>query len=164
MSGVPAASMVAVVAAACPELSEDGVSGRADATITSPAVSRDLAVALEAGPGVLRAGAPPVVARLVGELRARGSDLPVPACAICKRSGLDLIRSGTVGLCGRCRAHELAEACSACGRKPCSRRQGQRRRRFVLRLRAPPGQSVRALRAGGAYRPTSQRHRTRHLQ
>jgi len=111
------ATLVAVVAAACPELSGEGVFAALDATITSPAVSRDLAVALAAGPDVLRAGAPPVVARLVDELRARGCVLPVPACAICARSGLELIRSGTVGLCGRCRAHELAEACSTCGRK-----------------------------------------------
>ncbi len=111
------ASIVAVVAAACPELSAGAVSAALDATITSPAVSRDLVVALAAGPDVVRAGAPPVVARLVGELRARGSVLPVPACAICGRSGLELIRSGTVGLCGRCRSHERAEACSTCGRK-----------------------------------------------
>ena len=111
------ASIVAVVAAACPELSAGAVSAALDATITSPAVSHDLVVALAAGPDVVRAGAPPVVARLVGELRARGSVLPVPACAICGRSGLELIRSGTVGLCGRCRSHERAEACSTCGRK-----------------------------------------------
>ncbi|MGP8206027.1 MAG: hypothetical protein ACLQVK_08225 [Acidimicrobiales bacterium] len=109
-------TIAAVVATACPELSEDDIAGALGATITSPAVARDLAVALATGPSVLRAGAPPVVARLVAELRARGSVLPVPACAICKRTGLALIRVGTIGLCGRCRAHQLAEACSVCER------------------------------------------------
>ena len=109
-------TITAVVTAACPELSGDGIAGAIEATITSGAVGRDLAAALAAGPSVLRAGAPPVVGRLVGELRARGSVLPVPACAMCGRTGLELIRSGTVGLCGRCRARQLAEACSACQR------------------------------------------------
>jgi hypothetical protein len=57
-----------------------------------------------------------VVGRLVGELRARGSTLAVPAGARCRRIGLALIRVGSIGLCGRCRAHQLAEVCSSCGR------------------------------------------------
>jgi len=91
------------------------VGAAVEATITNPAVARCLTAALAAGPEVVRAGAPPVVARLVGELRARGSTLPMPACAACGRTGRALIRVGTTGLCPRCRAHQLAEACSVCG-------------------------------------------------
>lgn len=108
-------ALVAVVAAACPELSLDEVGAAVEATITNPAVARSLAAALAAGPDVVRAGAPPVVARLVGELRARGSTLAVPACAGCGRTGRPLIRVGTTGMCPRCRTHQLAEACSVCG-------------------------------------------------
>lgn len=108
-------ALVAVVAAACPELSLDQVGAALEATITNPAAARSLTAALAAGPEVVRAGAPPVVARLVGELRARGSSLAAPACAACGRSGMALIRVGTTGMCPRCRAHQLAEACSVCG-------------------------------------------------
>jgi hypothetical protein len=109
--------IVAVVAAACPELSADDIAAGVDATTATAAAARDLAVALSEGPGVLAGGAPSVVARLVGELRARGSALPEPSCAHCARRGLGLIRVGTIGLCNRCRAHQLAEACSACERR-----------------------------------------------
>ncbi|MGH9267107.1 MAG: hypothetical protein ACRD0D_02915, partial [Acidimicrobiales bacterium] len=108
-------ALVAVVAAACPELSLDEVGAAVEATITNPAVARSLTAALAAGPEVVRAGAPPVVARLVGELRARGPTLQVPACATCGRTGRPLTRVGTTGICPRCRAHQLAEACSVCG-------------------------------------------------
>jgi hypothetical protein len=104
------------VRAACPELSVGQVAAAIEATITSPAVARDLAKAFKLGPDVLAGGAPPVVARLVGELRARGSTVVVPACARCRRTGLALTRVGSIGLCRRCRAHQLAEACSSCGR------------------------------------------------
>lgn len=104
-----------VVASACPELTGDAISAAIEATVTNPAVARDLAKALADGPRVLHGGAPPVVGRLVGELRARGSVLPVPACGHCGRVGLELIRVGTIGLCGRCRAHQLAQACARCG-------------------------------------------------
>lgn len=108
-------ALVAVVAAACPELSLDQVGAAIEATITNPAVARCLTTALVAGPDVVHCGAPPVVARLVGELRARGSTLQVPACATCGRTGRSLIRVGTTGVCPRCRTHQLAEACSGCG-------------------------------------------------
>lgn len=108
-------ALVAVVAAACPELSREQIDAALEATITNPALARSLAAALAAGPEVVRAGAPPVVARLVGELRARGSTLAVPACATCGRTGRPLVRVGTTGMCPRCRAHQLAEACSGCG-------------------------------------------------
>jgi len=107
--------LVAVVATVCPELSLDEVGDAVEATITNPAVARSLAAALAAGPDVVRCGAPPVVARLVAQLRARGSTLQVPACVACGRTSRPLIRVGTTGVCPRCRAHQLAEACSVCG-------------------------------------------------
>lgn len=106
-----------MVRVACPELTAHDVAASIDATLTSPAATRDLAAALaDGGPQVLAGGAPPVVARLVAELRLRGAGLPVPTCARCERAGRKLIRVGSVGLCGRCRAFQLAEACSGCGR------------------------------------------------
>ncbi|MGH9155417.1 MAG: hypothetical protein ACRD1K_06165, partial [Acidimicrobiales bacterium] len=111
-----AEAVVAVVAAACPELSLDQVRAAVEETITSPAVARHLSAATEAGPAVVAAGAPPVVGRLVAALRARGSVLGVPACSVCGRSGRPLVRVGTTGVCPRCRSHQLAEACSGCGR------------------------------------------------
>ena len=109
-------AVVGVAMAACPGLSFDAVAAAVAAVITSPAAGRDLAAAMENGPDVLLGGAPPVVARLVTELRERGAALPVPACSVCGRSGLRLTRVGAAGLCNRCRAHQLAEACSGCGR------------------------------------------------
>jgi len=110
------ATITEVVASACPELAVEQVTAAVKATITSSAVARDLVAALADGPGVLAGGAPPVVGRLVAELRSRGSVLAVPACAHCGRTAKSLIRVGVIGLCGRCRAHQLAEACSRCGR------------------------------------------------
>jgi hypothetical protein len=110
------ATITAVVASACPELAVEQIAAAVKATITSGAVARDLVVALADGPGVLAGGAPPVVGRLVAELRSRGSVLAVPACAHCGRIAKSLIRVGVIGLCGRCRAHQLAEPCSRCGR------------------------------------------------
>lgn len=104
------------VVTACPELPSEQIAEAVAATITSPAVARDLAAALSTGPEILAAGAPQVIARLVAELRGRGALLPAPACAICKRSNRPLTRVGTTGLCGRCRAHQLAKPCSSCGR------------------------------------------------
>lgn len=105
-----------LVATACPELAQDTAQAALSATITNGAVARDLEVALKTDPTLLRTGAPAVVGRLVTELRALGAALPEPACARCGRTSRPLIRSGTTGVCGRCRAHELAEECSACGR------------------------------------------------
>ena len=83
-----------------------------------------LAAALAADPGALAAGAPPVAGRLAAELIARGSaTLAVPACAACGRTGKPLFRSEDGGVCQRCRAWQLAEPCSACGRaKPVATR------------------------------------------
>ncbi|HUP69784.1 MAG TPA: hypothetical protein VM142_08205 [Acidimicrobiales bacterium] len=77
MDNRQAEALLAVVAPCCPELSLDQVRSALDTTITNPAVARSLTAALAAGPEVVRSGAPPVVARLVGELRARGSTLQV---------------------------------------------------------------------------------------
>lgn len=111
-----AEAIVTGTMAACPGLSPDAVAAAVASVTTSPAATRDLAAAMEAGPDVLGGGAPPVVARLVTELRERGAALPVPACSACGRSGLVLTRVGTTGLCRRCRAHQRAEACGGCGR------------------------------------------------
>lgn len=109
--------VAARVAEADPGLSAEQISGAVEATVTGPAVLRDLAAALADGPGALRAGAPVVVGRLVAELRARGSQLPEPRCAACGRTSRPLVRSGGKGVCPRCRSYELAEACAACGER-----------------------------------------------
>lgn len=109
--------LVAVVAQACPELSADVVGAALEATITNPAVARDLSIALAAGPEVVAAGAPPVVGRLVAQLRARGATLALPACSECGRTDRPLVRVGTTGVCPRCRRYQLAEDCSVCGRR-----------------------------------------------
>ena len=58
---------------------------------------------------------------------------------ICGRVDLELIRVGTVGLCGRCRAHDWPNLARAVAENVCGHRQGRPRRRSVLRFRAPPG-------------------------
>ena len=86
-----------------------------DAVITSPQALRDLSAALAADPQALAHGAPPTVGRLVTELIARGSvTLAEPACVRCRRVGRPLHRTGTGGMCARCRHREMAVACSAC--------------------------------------------------
>lgn len=74
-----------------------------------------LAQALSDSPEALRQGAPPSVGRLVLELRALGSSLPEPVCAVCRRQRPKLIATDTGALCPRCRHHQLATACSSCG-------------------------------------------------
>ena len=83
-----------------------------------------LARALAADPGALACGAPPVAGRLAAELISRGSAaLAVAACVSCGRTGRPLFRSEGGGACQRCRAWQLAEPCSGCGRvKPVSAR------------------------------------------
>lgn len=103
------------VAEADPTLAPEAITAAVEATVTSPAVLRELAAALADGPEALHAGAPAVVGRLLGELRAHGSPLQLPRCATCGRSDRPLVRSGSVGVCARCRSHELAEACAGCG-------------------------------------------------
>ena len=62
-----------------PESPAAMVTDAVDAVLTGPAVTRSLAAALAADPAALLLGAPPVVGTLVGELRARGADLPDPS-------------------------------------------------------------------------------------
>ena len=78
-----------------------------DAVLTNPAVTQHLAAALAGDPAMLLLGAPPVVGKLVGELRARGADLPDPACTRCGRTGKPLTRSPSGGVCARCRRRLL---------------------------------------------------------
>lgn len=115
----PARELVAArVAVADPTLAPAAIEEAIERTVTNPAVLRDLAAALGEGPASLVAGAPPVVGRLVRELIALGSRLPVPACATCGRTQRPLTPSGSVpgaGVCPRCRAWERAEACARCG-------------------------------------------------
>jgi hypothetical protein len=79
---------------------------------------RQLALALAADPGCLARGAPPVAGRLAAELIARGSAaLPVPACAVCGRTGKPLTRGDDgAGVCQRCRSWQRAVACASCGK------------------------------------------------
>lgn len=86
-----------------------------DAAAPNPRALCVLERVLKDGPAPLRTGAPPVVGRLVKELRARGSVLSEPACTRCERVGLDLVATGEEGLCERCRRRQLATACGACG-------------------------------------------------
>ena len=76
-----------------------------------------VAAALERSAQPLYSGAPPMVGRLVAQLRALGSALPEPRCARCGRPHDKLTASKEAGaLCPRCRTHELAQACSVCTR------------------------------------------------
>ncbi len=110
-----AEAIAAQVAVADPTLAPRQITQAIQATVTSPAVLRDLAAAFIEGPAPLAAGAPAVVGRLVAELVARGSCLPLPSCAVCGRSNRPLIRSGETGVCPRCRSHQLAAPCARCG-------------------------------------------------
>jgi hypothetical protein len=93
------------------------VAAAVDAVAVTGQVLWHLAGALAASPDALRLGAPPVAGRLTAELIARGSGtLPMPACAACGRSGMPLFRSDAGGVCQRCRAWQLAAACSGCGK------------------------------------------------
>ena len=89
---------------------------RGHAVITGPAQLRSLHTAVTAaGPDVLRAGAPTLVARLVTELVARGSTtFAVPACGGCGRSGGKLTWTEQGARCPACRRRQTARACGAC--------------------------------------------------
>ena len=107
--------IIAVAAAAVPGMAPLAVRAAVNAVATSPQVVRDLAEALSVGPSALQLGAPPVVGRLVNELRERGAALREPTCAMCARTNQPLIRSACGGVCRRCRSRQLATACSRCG-------------------------------------------------
>lgn len=97
------------------DLSRDDIDGAINAVATNPSALWVLARALEGSHDPLVSGAPPLVGRLVTELRARGSVLEEPRCTVCGRAHLKLTASGAGALCPRCRHRELATACSACG-------------------------------------------------
>lgn len=102
------------VAEADPLLSSEAIRA-ALGVLGYPAALRNLARALAPGPGALLAGAPPVVGRLVVELRARGSSLAEPACVSCGRTDRPLTASSEGGVCPRCRRRQTATACTRCG-------------------------------------------------
>jgi hypothetical protein len=107
--------IIDAAAAADPALPRTVVAAAVDAVLTHRAVTRDLVAALTADPGALLVGAPPVVGRLVGELRGRGADLPEPTCVRCGRTGWPLTRSDSGGVCKSCRHRQLAQPCFRCG-------------------------------------------------
>jgi len=127
-SGCGRGRISTAVAAATPGLPMKVLSAALEAVAGHPAVIRSLAAALAADPDALMIGAPPVVGRLVAELRARGVDLPEPVCACCGRTGKPLTRSSAGGVCACCRRRQLATACVRCGViKPVAARDRQGR-------------------------------------
>jgi hypothetical protein len=107
--------VAARVAEACPGLGTGLVCSAVSAAAPSAKALSVLARALGPGPGALVLGAPPVVGRLVSELRARGAALAEPVCARCGRAQPKLAVTGDVALCRRCRARHNAAACGRCG-------------------------------------------------
>lgn len=108
-------AIIEAVCAADPTLPITQVAAAVDAVATHPAVLRSLAAALDADPNALVVGAPPVIGRLLGQLRAVGSVLAVPVCVRCGRTDRGLTRSDVGGVCPRCRRRQLATACARCG-------------------------------------------------
>ena len=98
-----------------PTLARYDVEAAIGEVATNPSALGVLARALEGDGDALRRGAPPLVGRLVGELRARGSILKEATCTVCGRSHPKLTASGPGAACPRCRHRELASACSICG-------------------------------------------------
>ena len=122
------ARIITAVTAAVPELPAAVLAEAVDAVLRNPAITRSLAAALTADPAALLVGAPPVVGKLIGELRARGADLPDPTCTRCGRTGKPLTRSPSGGVCARCRRRQLAAPCTRCGVvKPVAGRDAQNR-------------------------------------
>src|SRR3954447_2244907 len=97
------AQIITAVTAAVPDVPVTVLADAVDAVLINPAIGRFLAESLAADPAALLVGAPPVVGKLVGELRGRGVDLPDPACSRCGRTGKPLTRSPSGGVCARCR-------------------------------------------------------------
>jgi hypothetical protein len=108
--------VVEIAAAADRSLPRPVIEAAVDAAAPTRLSMSRLAVVL-ADPGALAVGAPPLAGRLAAELVARGSTaLTLPACAVCARTGKPLFRSAAGGVCQRCRAWQLAAACTACGK------------------------------------------------
>jgi hypothetical protein len=109
--------VVDLAAAADRSLPRAAIAAAVDAVAPGGQALWHLERALAAGPQALRLGAPPLAGRLAAELIARGSaSLAARGCAVCGRAGLPLTRSKAGAVCPRCRAWQLAAACSACGR------------------------------------------------
>ncbi|WP_204079409.1 hypothetical protein [Mycobacterium riyadhense] len=108
--------------AAIPGVPMEVLRAALEAVASHPAVIRSLAAALAADRDALTVGAPPVVGRLVTELRARGVELPEPVCARCARTGKPLTRSSARG-CMR------PLPTPTTGDRLCALRCGQTRRR-----------------------------------
>jgi hypothetical protein len=109
--------VVAAVSAADPSLPIAVIGAAVDVVAPGGQALRQLADALAADPGALRAGAPPVAGRLALELIGRGSaTLAIPACTACGRSGKPLFRGDGGAVCQRCRARQLARPCATCGK------------------------------------------------
>jgi len=110
-------TVVQIAAAADRSLPRPVIEAAVDAAAPARLSMSRLAVVLAADPGALAVGAPPLAGRLAAELAARGSTaLTLPACAVCARTGKPLFRSAAGGVCRRCRAWQLAAACTACGK------------------------------------------------
>ena len=110
-------TVVQIASAADRSLNLDVVAAAVDAAAPSGQALARLAAVLAGEPGALMAGAPPVAGRLAAELIARGcTTLTPPACAACGRTGRPLFRGQGGGVCQRCRAWQLAEPCSRCGK------------------------------------------------
>ena len=69
---------------------QPGQLGHQTLSLRAPGPCRCWPGRCEPGPGALSVGAPPLVGRLVAELRARGSTLPEPTCARCGRAQPEL--------------------------------------------------------------------------
>jgi hypothetical protein len=108
-------AIIEAVCAADPTLPIAQVAAAVDTVAIHPAVLRGLAAAVDTDPNALVVGAPPVIGRLLTELRAVGSVLPVPGCVRCGRTDRPLTRSDIGGVCPRCRRRQLATACTRCG-------------------------------------------------
>jgi hypothetical protein len=107
--------IIEAVTAADPSLPAKAIAAAVDAVLTTPAAARELAAALTDDPNALRTGAPASVGRLVTALRERGSRLPEPTCAACRRTATPLTRSAAGGVCRRCWDRQQATACARCG-------------------------------------------------
>ena len=110
--------VVDLAAAADRSLPRAAVAAAVDAVAPGGQALWHLEQALAAGPQALSLGAPPLAGRLAAELIARGSTaLTARGCAACGRTGRPLTPSQAGAVCPRCRAWQLAAACSACGRR-----------------------------------------------
>jgi len=157
----PRAQILVAVVAADPALPAARVAAAVDAVATNPAATRELSAALVADPHALSVGAPPVIGRLLAELRAAGSMLPEPGCARCGRSRppVDPLRRrrGVRPLPAPSTRRSLHPLWG--GQTRCRARRAAPSRLRPLRRPAPT-----PLRAGAAHRHPRQRHRTRHLR